>query len=246
MKLTNLLGLACTLNLFLIGFNNAEARSGGGGNHSIGGSFIFASPSQDDLDLLISNANTNAGGISTKPFGQGNEFVFQYMYRFGSTMFAVLFRPSLFFQSSLGSSTTGEKYNYDLRGWTFFPNFRIIPLENSFLKFYVQMGVGYGKLTGKIRENDSTIEFSGANFGGSMGLGAEFCFFDKDCFNLEGNFRYLPFERNKASAVSAKGGWASGSLTGPPAGGEEVEMNNRDLGTTLSGVLATIGYTHYF
>lgn len=225
----------------------AEARGGGGGgNHSFGGNLIFASPAQDDLDTLISNANTSAGSITTKPFGQGYEFVAQYMYRFSGSMFALLFRPSVFSQSSTGKAPSGAKYNYELSGWTFFPMFRLIPLENSFLKFYMQLGIGYGRLTGKIRENDSTIEFAGGNFGGTTGLGAEFCFFDNHCFNLEGNFRYLPFERNKATAVSAPAGWGTGSLTGPPASGEEVEMNNRDLGTTLSGVLATLGYTFYF
>jgi len=218
---------------------------GGGGNHSVGGALIFASPSQDDFDTLIGTANTAAGGISTKPMGQGYELVLQYMYKFSGSMFALLFRPSMFTQSSKGSAASGAKYNYELSGWTLFPMFRMTPLENSFMKFYMQVGVGYGRLTGKIRENVSTIEFSGGNFGGITGLGAEFCFFDDHCFNLEGNFRYLPFERNKATSVSSAGGWSS-TITGPSESGEEVEMNNRDLGTTLSGILATLGYTYYF
>jgi opacity protein-like surface antigen len=236
--LMSLLGLALTAP-------EAEAR-GGGGNHSFGGSLIFASPSQDDIDTLIGNANTTAGGISTKPMGQGYEFVIQYMYRFSGSMFSLLFRPSYFMQSSTGKASNGDKYNYELSGWTLFPMFRLTPLENSFMKFYMQIGMGYGRLTGKIRENVNTVEYSGGNFGATTGLGAEFCFFDDHCFNLEGNFRYLPFERNKATSVSAGSGWASGSLSGPTASGEEVEINNRDLGTTLSGVLATIGYTFYF
>lgn len=223
----------------------AEAR-GMGGNHSFGTNFSFASPSQDDIDTLISSANTSAGGISTKPMGQGYELNLQYMYRFSGSMFALLFRPSIFSQNTLGKAADGAKYNYELSGWTFFPTFRLIPLENSFLKFYMQIGLGYGRLTGKIRENDSTIEFSGGNFGASTGIGAEFCFFDSHCFNLEGNFRYLPFERNKATAVTANSGWGTGSITGNPASGEEVEISNRDLGTTLSGMLASIGYTFYF
>lgn len=218
---------------------------GGMGSHSIGGAIIFASPSQDDIDTLIGTANTTAGGISTKPMGQGYELVFQYMYEFSGTMFALLFRPSVFTQTTNGKAASGAKYNYELSGWTLFPMLRLTPLENSFLKFYMQVGVGYGRLTGKIRENDSTIEFVGGNFGGITGLGAEFCFFDDHCFNLEGNFRYLPFERNKATSVSSGGGWAS-TITGPSVANEEVEMNNRDLGTTMSGVLATLGYTYYF
>lgn len=234
------------LLLVFISLNASARGGGGGGSHSIGGSLIFASPSQDDLDTLIAAANTSAGGISTKPLGQGYEFVFQYMYKFSGTMFAMLFRPSYFTQSSKGkASTSGANYNYELSGWTLFPMLRMIPLENSFMKFYMQVGVGYGRLTGKIRENDSTIEFVGGNFGASAGLGAEFCFFDDHCFNLEGNFRYLPFERNKATSASSPGGWGSGSLSNAVSS-EEVELNNRDLGTTMSGVLATIGYTMYF
>ncbi|MEY4615793.1 MAG: hypothetical protein RJB66_753 [Pseudomonadota bacterium] len=231
--------------LSLLSFSLAEAK-GMGGNHSFGTNFSFASPSQDDYDTLISAANTAAGGISTKPMGQGYELNLQYMYRFSSSMFALIFRPSFFSQSSLGKASNGAKYNYELSGWTFFPTFRLIPLENSFLKFYMQIGLGYGRLNGKIREDNSTIEFSGGNFGGSTGIGAEFCFFADHCFNLEGNFRYLPFERNKATSVNATAGWGNGSLTGPPADGQEVEMENRDLGTTLSGMLASIGYTFYF
>jgi hypothetical protein len=108
----------------------------------------------------------------------------------------------------------------------------------------MQVGLGYGRLNGKIRENDNTLEFSGGNFGGSAGIGSEFCFWDDHCFNLEGNFRYLPFERNKATSASSPAAWTS-NLTNT-VDGEEVEMNNRDLGTTLSGMLATLGYTFYF
>lgn len=242
MKLTSL------RRILFVGLTLVTAVSlgkGGGGSHSIGGSLIFASPSQDDIDTLVAAANTAAGGISTKPMGQGYEFVLQYKYEFSGTMFALLFRPSIFTQNTTGKSASGAKYNYELNGWTLFPMLRLTPLENSFMKFYLQVGVGYGRLTGKIRENDSTIEFVGGNFGGITGLGAEFCFFDDHCFNLEGNFRYLPFERNKATSISSGSGWAS-TITGPTASGEEVEMNNRDLGTSMSGVLATLGYTYYF
>ena len=246
MKAYQFLTLSTCLITLLAAPTSHAARGGMGGNHSLGGNFAFPSPSQDDYDKMISAANTAAGGISTKPMGQGYELNLQYMYRFSGSMFAILFRPSLFTQSSLGKASNGAKYNYELNGWTFFPTFRLVPLENSFLKFYMQIGLGYGRLNGKIRENDSTIEFSGGNFGGSAGIGSEFCFFDNHCFTLEGNFRYLPFERNIASSVGAPGGWGTGSLTGPPSNGEEVEIENRDLGTTLSGMLASIGYVVYF
>jgi hypothetical protein len=243
MKVLSLRNILLTL-ITISTVNSFGRGGGGGGNHSIGANLIFASPSQDDLDTLIASANTAAGGITTKPMGQGYEFALQYMYKFSGSMFALLFRPSFFTQNSKGTATSGAKYNYELMGWTLFPIFRMTPLENSFMKFYLQIGLGYGRLTGKIRENDTAMEFSGGNFGGLTGLGAEFCFFGDHCFNLEGNFRYLPFERNKATSVSS-GAWSS-NITGPSASGEEVEMNNRDLGTTLSGIMATLGYTFYF
>jgi hypothetical protein len=231
-----------TLFIFLSHIPRAMARGGGGG-HSIAGFIGFNSPSQDDMNILVDRSNTRAGGISTKPFGQAYEFEFMYQYRISGTMFAIGFRPSLFTQTSSGSAAGGEKYKYSLSGWTFFPMLKLIPLENDFIKFFMQIGVGYGRLNGTIQEDTAKIEFGGGNFGGLGGLGAEFCFSDSHCVVLEGNLRYLPFERNKATKVS--GTFASNSLTNA-VDAQEVELDGQDLGTTLSGVTANLGYIFTF
>jgi opacity protein-like surface antigen len=242
MKKHLLLTAVLTVVIFFAHVPRAMARGGGGG-HSIAGFLGFISPGQDDMDLLIDRSNTRAGGISTKPFGQGYEFAFMYQYRISGTMFAIGFRPSLFTQSSSGEAPAGQKYKYSLSGWTFFPMLKLIPLENDFIKFFIQVGVGYGRLNGKIQEDQAEIEFSGGNFGGLSGLGAEFCFSDSHCVVLEGNLRYLPFERNKATKVS--GTFAANSLTNA-VDAQEVEIDSRDLATTMSGVTANLGYIFTF
>lgn len=242
MKINILLTVLLTIIIFFVHVPKAMARGGGGG-HSIAGFLGFVSPGQDDTDLLIDRSNTRAGGISTKPFGQGYEFAFAYQYRIGGTMFAISIRPSLFTQSSTGTAAGGEKYKYSLSGWTIFPMLKIIPLENDFIKFFMTVGVGYGRLNGTLQEDTAKIEFSGGNFGGLGGLGAEFCFADSHCVVLEGNVRYLPFERNMATKVS--GAFAANSLTNA-VDAQEVELDSRDLGTTLSGVAANLGYIFTF
>jgi opacity protein-like surface antigen len=243
MKKNLVLWTAFVVMFFLVKVPSAIARGGGGGGHSIAGFVEFISPSQDDMDLLIDRSNTRASGISTKPFGQGYEFAFMYQYRISGTIFAIGFRPSLITQSSSGTSVGGQNYKYSLSGWTVFPMLKLIPLENDFIKFFMQIGIGYGRLSGSIQEDTAKIDFVGGNFGGLTGLGAEFCFSDSHCVVLEGNFRYLPFERNKATKVS--GTFASGSLTNA-VDGQEVEIDNRDLATSLSGVMANLGYIFTF
>ena len=155
-------------------------------------------------------------------------------------MFAFHFRPSYFTQSTTGSGAGGD-YDYSLSGFTAFPMFRLIPLENNFIKFYMQLGLGYGKLSGKITEGAADIDFSGSAFGAMGGIGAEFCFTDSHCMTLEGNVRYLPIERNIASSVSGN----FSSLT-RAIKNKEVEYADSDLKTTMSGVQGVIGYVYNF
>lgn len=232
--------LTLTFSLSLIPMASA---SGGGGGHALGGQLIFLSPTQDDMNTLIDRANQREGGITTKPLGQGYELTVNYEYRFSGTMFSAVVRPSYFMQGQKGSGKDGG-FDYTLSGWTFFPMLKLTPLENSFIKFFLQIGLGYGSLKGLISEAGSMVQFSHGSFGGLAGLGAEFCFTGEHCMLMEGNLRYLPFERNMASTVVG-GSFASGSLTNY-ANGQEVEVDNRDLATTMSGVLATIGYMYHF
>lgn len=216
---------------------------GGSGGHSIGGGLVLGGPTQSDLDSLIDYADSHvSGGISTKNFSSATELFAFYQYRFSGSMFAVQFRPSYFSQSVTGKGTGGD-YDYSLSGFTVFPIVKMYPLENSFIKFFLQTGLGYGTLDGKVEEGAGKLEFSGGNFGALFGLGADFCFTNNHCIAIEGNYRYLPIERN--IITKSNGGAFAGSVTGSTKK-EEFEMNNRDVKTSLSGFSGYLLYTYVF
>ncbi len=217
--------------------SSAFARGGSGG-HSLGIGLGLATPSQDDLNNHIGTYNTQTGN-NVEKFGTAMEYYLSYGYRFSGTMFAMVLRPTYFTQSAKGSGST-----YSLTGYSFFPMLRIIPLENGFIKFFMQTGVGYGKLSGKMEQaGNGSQEFSGGAFGAMAGLGAEFCFTDSHCMTLEGNFRYLPIERNIITS-SSLGATNNGNVTN--TGSQELEYNGNDLKTTMSGIQGVIGYVMNF
>lgn len=230
---------AVVLTLFL--FETSWAKGGGGG-HSLGLGASLVSSSQKSINEMKDAANSATNGpVSTPSLSSAYEFFAQYSYRFSGTMFAVAFRPGLFTQSATGTGDDGA-YNYKLNGLTLFSLLRIVPLENAFMKFFLQAGIGYGKLSADITTGSgNSLKFDGDNFGSQAGLGADFCFTPEHCVTIEGNIRYLPVERNIASSVS-----------GTPVGvdsvatGGEVEKNAKDLGTTMSGIQGVIAYTMNF
>lgn len=223
-------------NIFLLLFSMLLAGQsyarGGGGGHSIGLGVGLAAVSQADLDSLADNSNTQGGGRSAAKISSGLEFEGHYQYRFSGTMFALQFRPSYFTQSGKGSTDT-----HSLTGLAVFPMLRLYPLENNFIHFYMQVGFGYGRISGKIEQPVGTVEFAGSAFGSIAGLGAEFCFTDMNCLYVEGDGRYLPFNRNLVT-----------SKTGTPTGlsqttnGQELEINGTDLSASMSGILGMVGY----
>ncbi|WP_413290159.1 hypothetical protein [Bdellovibrio sp. HCB337] len=215
----------------------AFARGGGGG-HSMEFGLALLSAGQNDIDTMITNARAN-NSASTSDMGSAYELFAQYQYRFGGTMFSILFRPSYVMQSATGSGTGGS-YDYKLSGFTIFPMFRMYPLENDFIRFFMQTGLGYGKLSADITEGTSSIAFSGGNFGAIGGLGVDFCFTDSHCVTIEGNLRYLPIERNKVSSVTGTPGLSQ------YGNGQEAEINGSDLMTSLSGIQGIIAYTLNF
>jgi hypothetical protein len=73
------------------------------------------------------------------------------------------------------------------------------------------------------------------------GVGSEFCFVDEHCLTVEGNMRYLPFDRNIASSVTG----TMANLTRADKK-REVEIDDSDLKTTLSGFQGMIGYIYHF
>lgn len=209
------------------------AAFAGNNAHSFGGGIITTTPSQDDLDAHISAVNV-ANGSSLEKFGSALEVFGQYTYRFNSSMFALQFRPSYFMQ---------EAGDYSLKGMTLFPLLRVYALENNFIHFFLQTGLGYGSLKGEITQaSGASVSFDGSAFGALFGLGANFCFAGSHCIGVEGNFRYLPIERNLVS--SASGSPSQFSTT--PAAGEELEIFNHDVKTTMSGIQGGLSYNFMF
>lgn len=171
-------------------------------------------------------------------------------YRFTGTIYALQLRPSFFYQRSEGTGSGGA-FNYGVQGYTVFPIFRLYPLENEFMKFYMQIGVGYGHVDGNIEENNSTapthgsVNFSGGAFGSLLGLGAEFCYSNVHCFSFEGNYRYLNYARVLATSTSGSFNTSGGSLS-QYGKGQEVELDGQDLSANMSGLVAMMGYAYWF
>lgn len=188
---------------------------------------------QADLNKAMDTANTNLSG-STKNFGSAYEVFGSYIYRFDGGMYSFVLRPSYITQS------TGD---YKLSGYSVFPMFRMTPLENSFIKFFMQGGVGYGSLSGEWKNTADNISFSGSAFGASAGIGVDFCIFESSCITIEGNTRYLPIERNvvnSAAACTTTNGFSQCS------NGNELEASSKDVKTTMSGIIGSIAWTFGF
>lgn len=225
----------------------ALAMSSGGG-WSLGLNLGITAADQEDLNKLSTRANQRVGGISTGQIGnawEGNGFI---SYRF-SGMTAFQLRLGVLYQNADGSDSSGNNYEYGLVGFTVFPMFRFYMLEDNVIKFYTQLGLGWGGVTGTIKESSNSLDFTGNGLGYMGGIGAEFCFISAShCFSIEGNLRILGIERLNASSVS--GDFTSGSPS--PASlsqaqkSSEVELDGRDLSVTMSGIEGFVGYHFYF
>lgn len=235
----SMLSAVVSVLVLAFGAQNAFAAGGGrSGSHSMEFGLGLLTAGQDDVNTLIKTAR--ASGADTGDMGSAYELFAQYQYRFSGTMFAIAFRPSYILQSATGSGPGGS-YDYKLSGMTIFPIFRLYPLENSFIKFYMQTGLGYGRMSGDVSAGGNTIAFNGSAFGAMGGLGVDFCFTPDHCLSIEGNLRYLPIERNVATS-------ATGSVPGlsQSTNGQEVEIGGGDLKTTLSGIQGSVAYTLNF
>jgi hypothetical protein len=106
----------------------------------------------------------------------------------------------------------------------------------------MQGGLGYGSLKGSLDINANTVDFEGSAFGAMGGMGVDFCFTEAHCLTIEGNVRYLPIERNKVTGGNCT------TMTGTTqcTVGSELEINDKDAGTTMSGIQGLIGYTMNF
>lgn len=228
--------------LAAITFSSSAQAAGGGGASAIGFALSFSTPPQNDMNTMIKNANTANGGISTSQLGTAYEFAPYYQYRFSGSDFALMIRPSYFTQTTTGSGTAGS-FNYGITGWTLFPMLRMYALENNFMHFFLQAGMGYASLTGTVTEGTFSSTFSGDAFGAIAGLGAEFCFTPNHCMVIEGNGRYLPVPRSLVTSTSGTPGSTSMSQS---TSGMEAEFQGEDLYLTLSGIQGILAYTYKF
>jgi hypothetical protein len=212
-----------------------------GGTLSAGLGLGLTTADQSGLNTMISTTKT-AVASSTSNFSSGLEFMGHITFKFSNNLVAVQFRPTYFQQSTSGSGTDGS-HSYDLTGFTLFPLVRLIPLSNDIIDFYMQLGIGYGKLDGSITNGTRKVSFSGSNFGMQAGIGADFCLLADHCFGVEGNYRYLPMERNIVSS-------ASGALpygTSQAAKDRELEdLNGSDIGTSMTGISGMLTYSYNF
>ncbi len=215
-----------------------------GGAFSMGFGFSLLTAEQNGLNNMIAAAKSQApgGGVSTGDLSSGYEYSGQFTFHFANNTVALQIRPAYFTQSATGSGTDGN-YDYKLTGFSVFPLVRLIPLSNDIIDFYVQGGLGYAQLNGDITNGVRNTSFTGKGFGLQVGLGADFYFVPEQCFGIEGNYRYLPMERNivrNGSAAAPYG--ASQSISGR----ELEDTSGNDVATTMSGISGTVSYTFNF
>lgn len=230
------------ISLLILFFTVAHGNAATTGGHAIGMELGVVSSEQTQMNELIKRANTREGGISTGELNSAYELGVHYMYRFSGSIYALQVRPSFFYQSEDGTGASGT-FKYALQGYTVFPMLRLYPMENSFMKFFMQFGLGFGHLSGEIQEGTSEVEFEGNAFGTLLGMGAEFCMTVNHCLSLEGDYRYLSFERNLVT--KSTGTFATDSLTSYGKG-NELELDNADLSTKMGGLMFMAGYTYWF
>ena len=215
-----------------------------GGGFSMGIGVSLLSAEQNGLNTLIAAAKAQApgGGVTTGDLSSGMEYSAQFTFHFSNDFVALQLRPSYFTQSATGSGTDGS-YSYNLTGFTIFPLVRIIPLSNDIISFYLQSGIGYGQLKGDISNGPRNISFVGSDFGIQVGLGADFCLLPEHCFGIEGNYRYLPIQRNivRNSSTPAPYG-VSQSIPDR----ELEDSSGKDLATTMNGISGNLNYTFNF
>lgn len=197
---------------------------------------------QDDVNQLVSRANTRAGGITTTQLTQAYEIAVPLEYRFAGSIYAFQLRPSYFYEVENGQNG-GNTYNYSIKGPTIFPIIKMYPLENEMMKFYLQAGVGYGQLYGEIDEAGAVARFSSGAFGSLLGLGAQFYITQNSCISLEANYRYLTFSRSVVT--DSVGTFAANSLS-QYGQGQELELDSNDMAARMGGLMFLAGYQFWF
>ena len=235
--------------LFAMCFSVPAFAQGGlfSGEFAFGLSGGITATAQGDINELQSRANTRET-ISTSSLGNAWEIAGVLQYRYDGSFLALQLRPAFFLQSEDGRAANGEGYEYGVSGYTIFPMAKFHMLEDDSIKFFSQIGIGFGYVSGEIKEGPAEVEFSGNDIGYQVGLGAEFCFMGGiHCVSVEGNYRFMVIDRvtsDKFSGTNFDSGSISQPNTGQPTG--EVEYDNKDLKIDLSGVQGLVGYIFHF
>ncbi len=189
---------------------------------------------QTDLNSWMSGTNQ----VGTQDLGSAYEFSVTYFHRLAGTFFELGLRPSYFMQSASGGGVSST-----LNGYLLYPIIRIYPLENSFIHFFMEAGMGYGHMNGTVADSNASAStnFTASAFGALAGMGADFCFTDSQCMSVEGVVRYHPLAR---SIVSTASGTFTNTLTG--AADHELEYSGLDVQNTFSGIIGQLAYTYKF
>jgi hypothetical protein len=245
-----LLGLAFSSQFSSFAYAARGGSSGGGGfSSSLGGGGVaiginmgIVNADQPAMNEIIKRANTGSNGpVSTGQMHTAYEIAPFLTYRLSDSIVAMQLRPSYFYQNEGGSGENGS-YEMSVTGWTIFPMMRLYPLENEGMKFYMQFGLGYGRMNGEINEGaGNQVRFESGAFGTIVGLGAEFCFTANHCLNFEGDYRYLSLERSRVTK-------SSGTMTDLTqyGKGKELEMDGADMAVRMGGLMYLAGYTYWF
>jgi hypothetical protein len=219
------------LTACILASSSGWASSSSGGDHALGiGAAIF-SPGQTDLNSYTDSTSL----VGTKDLSTGYEFMLDYEYRIPSSIFAIIFRPSYFTQSASGGGVSTS-----VSGYSIFPMLKIYALENSFIHFYMQVGFGYGNVNAAISNGSASGTWTAGQFGAQAGLGALFCITPSHCIVVEGNGRYLDFNRVLGSGSGSFGGNATQTSA------NELEIKGRDADVSMSGVQGVLGYKFIF
>lgn len=214
-----------------------------GGALSAGLGIGITTADQSGLNTMIGAANT-AASAGTSDLSSGLEFMGHLTFRFSNNLVALQFRPTYFQQSTKGNGSDGS-HKYELTGYTLFPIVRLIPLSNDIIDFYLQGGIGWGKLNGSVENGTRKVSFSGSNFGMQVGVGADFCLVSDHCFGVEGNYRYLPIDRNIASTGTGPSNLPYGASQAQ-SDRELEDLNGSDVATSLTGISGMLTYTYNF
>jgi hypothetical protein len=203
-----------------------------------------AESEQDHINTLIGRANTRAGGISTGDLDNSWEAGIFVQWKFD--FFAIQLRPTYFMQSEDGTAAAGSSlpgtYEYSTKATTVAAIFKLYPMETTNMRFYFLTGAMWGMQTTKIKEASFSVEASGTAMGYQAGAGLDFIF-DSHLFFAEVSWRYLGIERNTVDATS---GTPESTSVDQHVVGNELEYDNRDLSTNLTGTIIMVGYGYRF